>query len=293
MRLVGGAWAGKTSLLAEAMTMLRGECDVISYFLSRREADADSSRFLAAVVPQLAYLLQEDAPVAELHQFRALWQRAVQRSDSEDRHILLIVDGLDEDLRPPGLPSVGAAANEGRRPNTCAGEPPTLSLVPGDLPPRHLLAETQPVQLEAFELGREREVLARHEIDDLLRRDQDGLATEVLGLLTAAAGPLAVGDLAAMTVIAPQSAVLTRRIRRLLTDAAARSVQPADRNGSDRYQFAHESLLQHAQANNDLNDPDFLYRIHQWADSWRDAGGRLSSAAKGHRDIYWTLTPPP
>ena len=77
MRLVGGAWAGKTSLLAEAMTMLRGECDVISYFLSRREADADSTRFLAAVVPQLAYLLQEDAPVAELHQFRALWQRAV------------------------------------------------------------------------------------------------------------------------------------------------------------------------------------------------------------------------
>ena len=33
-----------------------------------------------------------------------------------------------------------------------------------------------------------------------------GLAADVLGLLTAAAGPLAVRDLAAMTVAAPQSA---------------------------------------------------------------------------------------
>ena len=217
-----------------------------------------------------------------------------ERSDSEDRHILLIVDGLDEDLRPPGLPSVAALlpTRGGGRTHVLVSHRPYPEL-PGDLPPRHLLAETQPVQLEAFELGREREVLARHEIDDLLRRDEDGLATEVLGLLTAAAGPLAVGDLAAMTVIAPQSAVLTRRIRRLLTDAAARSMQPAGRAGSDRYQFAHESLLQHAQANDDLNDPDFLYRIHQWADSWRTPAGRSSSAAKGHRDIYWTLTPPP
>ena len=32
------------------------------YFLSRREADADSSRFLAAIVPQLACLLDEARP---------------------------------------------------------------------------------------------------------------------------------------------------------------------------------------------------------------------------------------
>ena len=56
--LVGEAWAGKTALLAEAATALPG-VDVVCYFLSRREADADSSRFLAAVVPQLASLLEE------------------------------------------------------------------------------------------------------------------------------------------------------------------------------------------------------------------------------------------
>ncbi len=80
---------------------LQGKCEIACYFLSRREADADSSRFLAAVVPQLAYLLEEDPPVAEFHQFRALWQRAAQRVDAEDRHLLLVVDGLDEDLHPP------------------------------------------------------------------------------------------------------------------------------------------------------------------------------------------------
>src|SRR5262249_12909072 len=98
------------------------------------------------------------------------------------------------------------------------------------------------------------------------------LAVEVLGLLTAAAGPLAVNDLAAMSLVAPQSAALTRRIRSLVTAEAARSLQPAGLAGSDRYQFAHGSLLEHAQVNDDLNHPEFLDRIHQWADSWREVG---------------------
>ena len=50
--LIGGAWAGKTALVAEASTAaLAPSVDVVAYFLSRREADADSNRFLAAVVP--------------------------------------------------------------------------------------------------------------------------------------------------------------------------------------------------------------------------------------------------
>ena len=79
--LVGEAWAGKTALLAEAVTTQPGDVDVVCYFLSRREADADSSRFLAAVVPQLASLLDEDPPAADSHQFRALSQMAAERAD--------------------------------------------------------------------------------------------------------------------------------------------------------------------------------------------------------------------
>src|SRR5207302_939754 len=91
-QLVGEAWAGKTALLAEAATALP-EVDVVCYFLSRREADADSSRFLAAIVPQLASLLEEAPPAADLYQFRELWQRATERAGANRRPLLLVVDG--------------------------------------------------------------------------------------------------------------------------------------------------------------------------------------------------------
>ena len=121
----GGRGRGRQRCWPRRCTALPDECDVVCYFLSRREADADSSRFLAAVVPQLAYLLEEDPPAADLHQFRALWQRAAERAGAEDRHLLLVVDGLDEDLRPPGLPSVAALLPPlCRRPRSCAGEQP-------------------------------------------------------------------------------------------------------------------------------------------------------------------------
>ena len=271
--LEGGAWAGKTSLLAEAVTVMGDQCDVVCYFLSRRETDADSSHFLAAVVPQLAYLLEEDPPAADSHQYRALWQRAVRRADAEDRDLLLVVDGLDEDLRPPGLPSVAALLppGAGGRIHVLVSSRPPLDLR-RDLPPGHALAQTEPVTIRSFEGGDELAGLAFQEIDDLLSRDDGGLAAEVLGLLTAAAGPLAVADLAAMSASAPQSAAFTRRIRRLVTVEAARSLQSAGLAKGDRYQFAHGSLLEQAQENEDLSDPDYLRRIHQWADGWRAAG---------------------
>jgi hypothetical protein len=107
--LVGGAYAGKTALLFEAVTAgLPDEVDVVCYFLSRRASDADSSRFLAAVVAQLAYLCEVDPPAADRDQFYALWGRATERAAETGRPLLLVVDGLDEDIQPPGLPSVAS-----------------------------------------------------------------------------------------------------------------------------------------------------------------------------------------
>jgi WD40 repeat protein len=269
--LVGKAWAGKTSLLAEAILALPTDTDVICYFLSRREADADSSRFLTTVVPQLAGLLDENPAAAGLQDFRDLWRRANDRAETEDRHLLLIVDGLDEDLRPPGLPSVAALlpAATGNRGHVLVSSRPHPEL-PADVPAGHPLRGVQPVPVQPFAGSQELEVLARQEIDNLLRRDDDGLAADVLGLLTAAAGPLAVRDLTTMTIAAPQTAALTRRIRGLLTESAARSLQHVGLG--DRYQFAHESLLAYAQGDDDLNHSDFRHRIHRWAEEWRAAG---------------------
>ena len=107
--LVGGAFTGKTALLYEAVTVgLPDEVDVVCYFLSRRASDASSDRFLEAVVPQLAYLCDADPPVADRDQYHALWQQAAARAAQAGRHLLLVVDGLDEDLLPPGSPSVAS-----------------------------------------------------------------------------------------------------------------------------------------------------------------------------------------
>lgn len=116
--LMGGAWAGKTALVSEAVTAGRPQSvDVVAYFMSRREADADSNRFLAAVVPQLAYLVDQDPPIPDLHQFRTLWDRATERSTAANRHLFLVVDGLDEDLHPSGLPSVAGLLPSHMGPN--------------------------------------------------------------------------------------------------------------------------------------------------------------------------------
>jgi hypothetical protein len=99
--LAGGPWAGKTALLAEAVHALPPEVDCVAYFLTRPTGDADREQFLAAVVPQLAWLLGTDPPSApDEHVFRQLWEQAAQRAADAGRQLLLIVDGLDEDLRP-------------------------------------------------------------------------------------------------------------------------------------------------------------------------------------------------
>jgi hypothetical protein len=101
--LVGAPWAGKTALLAEAVHALPPEVDCVAYFLTGPSGDADRERFLTAVVPQLAWLLGMDPPSAlDEHVFRQLWEQAGQRAADEGRQLLLVVDGLDEDLRTGG-----------------------------------------------------------------------------------------------------------------------------------------------------------------------------------------------
>jgi WD40 repeat protein len=277
--VAGGAWAGKTTLLAEAvMTALPASVDAVAYFLSRREADADSNGFLAAVVPQLANLLGEDPPPMELGQFRALWQRAAKAAAVADRQLLLVVDGLDEDLHPAGSASVVDFLP--------AVVPDSAHVLvssrfhPGLRPPvGHPLKVTPPVPLEPFPGSAELAALAEQEIDDLKRRDADGLALTVLGILTAAAGPLGVADLSILTEPSALPTPLhTSRVSRLVKEDAGRSLQRVGEAGDPRYQFAHGSLLELAQADPDLANFSFRRRIHDWAEQWRAAGWPASAA---------------
>jgi hypothetical protein len=288
--LVGGAYSGKTALQFEAVTVgLPDEVDVVSYFLSRQKSDADSSRFLAAVVPQLAYLCNVDPPVADRDQFYALWAQATERAAETDRPLLLVVNGLDEDIRPTGLPSVASLLPTlvyGRA-HVLVASRPHLEL-PIDVSDGHpLMRSSIRVNLEPFEGAQESADLARHEIYELTHGTDADLAVNVLGFLTAAAGPLSVMDLATMSNdLASPSAAHRLRVRRLVTEQAARSLEPIGSTEHPRYQFAHFSLLEYAQATEELGDLEYRDRIHQWAERWRDRGWPTSPDATGTTPRY-------
>ena len=270
--LAGDAWTGKTALLAAAIAALPDEVHVIAYFLSRVEADANSNRFLGAVIPQLADLLDEDPPVADRHQFRALWERACSAVAAAEHHLLLVVDGLDEDLYPRGSPSVAALLPTvaGGRAHVLVSSRPYPEL-PYDVPVGHPLLSTAQTELEPFEGAAKLAALARQEIDELKRR-QDDLATEVLAVLTAAAGPLAIEDLAILTTdVRPVTPAHTRGVRGLVTEDAARTLKLVGPATDRRYRFAHPSLLEYAQTDEDLCHPDYGHRIRRWAEDWRSA----------------------
>jgi WD40 repeat protein len=273
--LVGEAYAGKTALLAEAVTSgLPSQVDTVCFFLSRLETDADSNRFLAAMVPQLAGVLNEDAPDPDPHQFRALWLRASRATAARARHLLLVVDGLDEDLRPTGLRSVAAMLPATIEPNAhvLVSSRPYPELL-DDVAIGHPLGRAPRVSLEPFEGATQLASLAKQELTELVRGDDAGFAADVLGVLAAAAGPLAMEDLAHLTcdtAIPPPEH--TRRVRRLVTERAGRSLLPVGPPSSERLQFAHASLLEYAQSDPNLSHPEYRQHIHEWAQRWRASG---------------------
>ncbi|MFE0877045.1 trypsin-like peptidase domain-containing protein [Streptomyces smyrnaeus] len=288
--LVGGAWAGKTSLAAEVVLgAMPPQVRVVAYFLSRREADADSNHFLAAVVPQLAYLLDEDPPDPDLHVFRALWERATAWAARHDRHLLLVVDALDEDQQPQGSPSVAALL-----PSLAGGAAHVLVTsrphpdLPTDLPVDHPLRGVTPVPVRQSAEARAVEQRARQEIEELLRGTdpQVDLAVEVLGLLAAASGPLAIDDLTALTGERP------RTVRRFVTERAARSLQPVGAEGQRRYQFAHAALLDYCANSEDTSEPEFWARIHRWAREWQAKGWPVDTTPRYLLDSYPTVLAP-
>ena len=269
--LVAGPWAGKTALLAEAVHALPPGVDCVAYFLTRPTGDADRERFLAAVVPQLAWLLGADPPTApDEHVFRQLWEQAARQAADQGRQLLMVVDGLDEDLRPAGHSVAGWLP--GRLPGLPARVLVASRLyprLPDDVDPAHPLAVLAPDELytlsDSLHAVRLRE-LADQEITQLLRRASDDLALDVLGLLTAArGGPLTAADLATLTGSRPW------KVRGVLDGQAARILQQVGLADAPRFTFAHETLLARCQ-HHEVGDPGYTHRIDEWAATWRDRG---------------------
>jgi WD40 repeat protein len=275
-RIVGDAWAGKSALMAEAALTMPSEVDVVSYFLSRRAADADANKFLASVVPQLALLVDPStpAPSVDRDSFLALWARALDAAQARGRHLLLIVDGLDEDLHPSGSSTVASLlpvvkeASGGHvlftnRGSTDPGPTPSwlsgasASLLDASVETLLPTAETEALQR-----------LAQEEVEQLQESGEPDLAYGILGTMAAAAGPLALDDL---ETLLPN---LSRdRISRFLATDAARTIRPRSVAGERAYEFSHDTLLQ-ASRDGDLADrlnvPQRRRAVHKWAATWEE-----------------------
>jgi WD40 repeat protein len=272
--LVGGPWAGKTALLAEAVHTMPDPVDVVAFFLVAREGRASRAEFLAAVVPQLAWILDRDLPAAmNVDAFNQLWELAAQQADAKGRHLLLVVDGLDEDLQPDRL-SVAEllpAQHLGRHARVLVASRPYPQL-PSGVPANHPLVTSKPVRLRDSPHATELQVLAEQEIDLLLTsgapRDLGpDFVFDVLGVLTAAAGPLSVEDLASPELVNKKPWI----IRDFVTNRAARSLEPVGPVSDRRYQFAHQTLLERCRQHPDVGgDPQYRNRLNAWANRWHD-----------------------
>jgi WD40 repeat protein len=265
--LVGHEWAGKTALLAELVTarLSPDKVDVVSYFASRSQGDADRELFLRAVVGQLAEISPETTvPEKSRGEFWNLWRRAAQRASQEERHLLLVVDGLDEDLRPGSrsiaaiLPSEVAGYGEDHAHVLVSNR--LGSPLPGDIPDNHPLRSVEPTELKPHAKASNYERLAELELHNL--KEIGPSARRFLSVLAAAAGPLGMEDLRELTELTEES--VDELVKKM-----GRSLRTSPDGDTRRYSFVNNSILLEAQADPDLKVSRYRKDIYHWADRWR------------------------
>lgn len=274
--LTAGPWSGKSALLAEAVHDLPGEVACVCYFLVRRVADADREKFLVAVIPQLAAVLGANVPDRlDVHVFRDLWQRAVVACAQDGRRLLLVVDGLDEDMGPAG------ASLAAWLPVPAPGDPARVLVssrddyaIPAEVDVGHPLRLARRWPLAGNPQAVAVQALADQEIEQLLA-GYDDLTYELLGLLAAAAGPLTEADLAEL------SGATRPAVRQFTAVTAARTLHLTSAEGPRRYAFAHLTLLDRCRAHDLVGDPGFARKLDAWADDWQRRGWPAAGGAGG------------
>ncbi|MYS92378.1 MULTISPECIES: tetratricopeptide repeat protein [Streptomyces] len=276
-RWLAPAWAGKTVLMARFYLHPPAGVDVLGFFITSRMAGrADRTAFLAALQRQLqAYLQDADLDCGGYDGFQDALQLAAAQARAAKRHLVLLVDGLDEDTGvTSGSSGYSIAALLPRTP------PPGLRIivagrpsppVPGDVPDGHPLRATSiDHALAASPAARAVRRDAERNLDALITGG--GLPQDLVGMIAASGGGLSAVDLARLT------GQTTRRIELQLGGAVGRVFQdrPAqwavapDGRPVRLYSFAHQELL--TGARNLLDRADLnrcLDRIHAYVDEAR------------------------
>ncbi|MFI7080910.1 hypothetical protein ACIBO1_26755, partial [Micromonospora sp. NPDC049903] len=272
-----GAWAGKSALMSWFALHPPATARVVSFFITARFAgQSDRAAFIEAVVEQLAELLDEPMPTltdtSRDYCFLYLLDRAAERCQARGEHLVLLVDGLDEDRGVttgpdahsiaallPEKPPHGARIIVAGRPN-----PP----VPDDVPPGHPLYD--PAVIHKLTVSSEAQVV-RKDMQRELAHLLNGSRTEqdLLGLLTAAGGGLSARDLAELT------GQPLWQVQEHLATVAGRSFNPRTSRWQpgrepDVYVLGHEELRITAV---ERIGPDRLHgyrqQLHTWADAYQ------------------------
>ncbi|ONI92320.1 hypothetical protein ALI22I_04465 [Saccharothrix sp. ALI-22-I] len=266
--LRAGPWAGKSALMSWFVLHPPPGVQVVSFFVTASLADqSDRTAFIDNVLEQLLAMLGEDLPplltaaTRESHLLGLLAQAAT-LCQERGEHFVLAVDGLDEDRGVDGSPDAHSIAALLPRTGVrviVAGRPdPDL---PDDVPPDHPLYRSSIVRhLSTSPKARAvRDVMIR-ELKHLIR----GTSTQqdLLGFMTAAAGGLAVRDLAEL------AATSDWHVEDELRTTAGRSF--SRRPGTPPvYVLAHDQLYSVASEMLGPRLDHYRERLHIWADSYR------------------------
>jgi len=271
-----GPWAGKTALFSWFALYPPAGVDVVSFFITSRYAgQADSDAFTAAMIEQLAGLAGEAAQAALASPARQgtmlrLLTVAAGRCAEAGRRLLLVVDGLDEDtsnahgISRPSVASLLPARLSAEVRVLVASRPdPAL---PVDVPGDHPLRLTSPVPLAPSPHARDVEIAAKNELTRLLRGSP--LEQEMLGLISAAGGGLARGDLAELTGRPPYQ--LDECLDGVFGRSLAIRASPDPRQRT--YLFAHDTLRQLAEQEIGAALVGYRDRLHAWAATYQTRG---------------------
>ncbi|MFB7651765.1 MULTISPECIES: trypsin-like peptidase domain-containing protein [unclassified Streptomyces] len=285
--LQGRPWAGKTALAAWfALHPPRGIVPVWFFITARYAGQSDGNAYTGAVIDQLAAIAGREpatvgSPAARDGERRLLLRQAAERVAEDGGTLLLVVDGLDEDQsRMPGGggTSIASLLPERLPPNVrvLVTSRPSPG-IPPDVAGGHPLRHCPVMELSTSQAARHTEHEAKYDLQRALAGDQ--LERDVVGLLTAARGTLAVEDLRELTgepgyTLRQRLGSVFGRILRLRGGGFDSSAETDVTlyTTSRGYLFAHETLLVAAQDELGPDADSYGERLHAWAETYERRG---------------------
>lgn len=274
------AWAGKSALMSWFALHPPDGVRVVSFFVTARlSGQGDKTAFAEVVIEQLAELLREPLPqlltdaTRDAHLLGLLNRAAAACRDRGER-LVLVVDGLDEDVGVTGGPdghSIAALLPAAPAPGlrvVVSGRPDPP--IPVDVPAHHPLRDPRVVR----ELSRSAhaEVVradAQRELVRLVRGNDT--ARDLLGLLAAAGGGLTAADLVELT--GRPAWEVEEQLHAVSGRAFSRRAGHWGVSAGHVYLMAHEQLQRDAlRMLGEERLAGFRQRLHDWAERHRAAG---------------------